>query len=132
MEANTGNRDSIAGCTVDFDHLHIGIEVGVVDQIAIGFAVLTDEHIKRFEQLAAFPALDLLDGISAVGQVFRLSKAILIADEVITLGVLCVIIRACAIEIDGKLCTFLGSLNLRFTVIGVFDDGDIAFLDLLI
>ena len=132
MEANTGNRDSIAGCTVDFDHLHIGIEVGVVDQIAIGFAVLTDEHIKRFEQLAAFPALNLLDGISAVGQVFRLSKAILIADEVITLGVLCVIIRACAIEIDGKLCTFLGSLNLRFTVIGVFDDGDIAFLDLLI
>ena len=31
MEADAGTRDGVAGRAVDLDHLHIGIEVGVVD-----------------------------------------------------------------------------------------------------
>ena len=132
MEADAGSRNGLTGRAVDLDHLYIGVEVGVVDQIAIGFAVLADEHVERLEQLAAFPALDLLDGVSAVGQILRLSKAVLVADQIIALGVLCVVIGACALEIDDKLCAFLGGLDLRLAVIGVLDDGDIAFLDLLV
>lgn len=69
---------------------------------------------------------------SAVGQILRLSKAVLIADQIIALGVLGVVIGTRALEIDGKLCAFLGGLNLRLAVIGVLDDGDIAFLDLFV
>ena len=132
VESNAGSRNGLTSGAVDLDHLHIGVEVGVVDQIAVGFSVLADKHVKGFQKLAAFPALNLLDGVSAVGQILRLSKAVLIADQIIALGVLGVVIGARALEIDGKLCAFLGGLNLRLAVIGVLDDGDIAFLDLFV
>ena len=94
MEADAGSRNGLTGGAVDLDHLHIGVEVGVVDQVTIGFAVLADEHVKGFQKLAAFPALDLLDGVSAVGQILRLSKAVLIADEDIALRFLGIFIAA--------------------------------------
>ncbi len=81
---------------------------------------------------AGLSRIDLLDGISAVGQIFRLSEAVLIADQIIALGVFGAVIGACALEIDSKLCAFLGGLDLRLAVVGVLDDGDIAFLDLFV
>ena len=132
MESDAGSRNGLTSGAVDLDHLHIGVEVGVVDQITIGFAVFADEHVKGFQKLAAFPALDLLDGVSAVGQILRLSKAVLVADQIIALGVFGVVIGACALEIDSELCAFLGGLDLRLAVVGVLDDGDIAFLDLFV
>lgn len=81
--------------------------------IAVGFSILADEHVERFQEFSTFPSLDLLDGVSAVGQILRLSKAVLVTDQVITLGVLGIVIGACALEIDGELCAFLRSLDLR-------------------
>ena len=132
VEADAGSRNGLAGGAVDLDYLHIGEELRIVDQITVSFSILAYEHIERLQQLAAFPALDLLDGVSAVGQILRLSKAVLIADQIIALGVFCVVIGACALEIDSELCAFLGSLDLRLAVVGVLDDGDIAFLNLFV
>ena len=51
-------------------------------------------HFKIVHQLAAFPALGLTDDIGAVGQLLRLCKAVLIADEDIALRFLGIFIAA--------------------------------------
>ena len=81
-----GNGD--AGFRVHLDHLDEALKIVVVDKIAVGLTVLGDIHFKIVHQLTAFPALGLADDISAVGQLLGLCKAILIADENITLGFL--------------------------------------------
>ena len=132
VEADAGSRNGLTGRAVDLDHLYIGVEVGVVDQVAVGFSIFADEHVERLQEFSTFPTLGLLDGVSAVGQILRLSEAVLIADQIIALGVLGIVIGACALEIDGELCAFLRSLDLRLAVIGVLDDSDIAFLNLFV
>ena len=87
-----GNGD--AGFRVHLDHLDEALKIGVVDKVAVGLPVLSDIHFKIVHQLTAFPALGLADDISAVGQLFRLSKAVLIADKNIALGFLGIVIAA--------------------------------------
>ena len=86
--------DGDAGFRVHLDHLDEALKIGVVDKVAVGLTVLGDIHFKIVHQLAAFPALGLADDISAVGQLFRLSKAVLIADENIALGFFGIFIAA--------------------------------------
>ena len=87
-----GNGD--AGFRVHLDHLDEAFKIGVVDEVAVGLAVLGDIHFKVVHQLAAFPALGLADDIGAVGELLRLCKAVLIADENIALGFLGIFIAA--------------------------------------
>ena len=86
--------DGDAGFRVHLDHLDEALKVGVVDEITVGLAVLSDIHFKIVHQLAAFPALGLTDDIGAVGQLLRLCKAVLIADEDIALRFLGIFIAA--------------------------------------
>ena len=86
--------DGDAGFRVHLDHLDEALKVGVVDEITVGLAVLSDIHFKIVHQLAAFPALGLADDIGAVGQLLRLCKAVLIADEDIALRFLGIFIAA--------------------------------------
>ena len=72
-----------------------------------------------------------MDGVDAVRHILGLCKAVFVTGEIITLGSLCAIIGACDFQIHGKLSTIFGSFNLRITVIGVLDDGDVALYDLL-
>ena len=87
-----GNGD--AGFCVHLDHLDEALKIGVVDKVAVGLPVLGDIHFKIVHQLTAFPALGLADDISAVGQLFRLSKSVLITDKNIALGFLGIFIAA--------------------------------------
>ena len=123
--------NGIAGFCVHLDNLNEGLEVGVVDEVAIGLAVLGNEHIKVAHQLTALPAGDLMHGIHAVGQVLALGKAVFIAGQIVPLRILCRLIAACGFQIDGEHCALFGSFDLRITVIRVLDDGDIALLHLL-
>ena len=77
--------DGDAGFRVHLDHLDEALKIGVVDKVAVGLAVPSDIHFKIVHQLAAFPALGLADDIGAVGQLFRLSKAILVTGENVAL-----------------------------------------------
>ena len=123
--------NGIAGFCVHLDNLNEGLEVSVVDEVAIGLAVLGNEHIKVAHQLTALPAGDLMHGIHAVGQVLALGKAVFIAGQIVPLRILCRLIAACGFQIDGEHCALFGSFDLRITVIRVLDDGDIALLHLL-
>ena len=112
--------------------MDIAFKIAVVNQIAVSLGVLCDEHIKIIHQLPAFPAGYLMDGICAVRHILCLCKAVLIADERITLGFLCVRKRACGLEIHFKNCAFFGRFNLCFAIVRMFDNGDIALDDLFV
>ena len=131
LEARTRIGNGIAGLRIHLDDLNEGLEVSVVDEVAIGLAVLGNEHIKVAHQLTALPAGDLMHGIHAVGQVLALGKAVFIAGQIVPLRILCRLIAAGRFQIDGKNRAFFGRFNLCVAVIRVLDDGDIALLHLL-
>ena len=131
LEARTRIGNGIAGLRVHLDDLNERLEVGIVDKVAIGLAVLSNKHIKVAHQLTALPAGELMHGIHAVGQVLTLGKAVFIAGQVVPLCILCRLIAAGRFQIDGEYCTLLGSFDLCIAVIRVLDDGDIALLYLL-
>ena len=131
LEARTRIGNGIAGLRIHLDDLNEGLEVGVVDEVAVGLAVLGNEHIKVAHQLTTLPAGDLMHGVHAVGQVLTLGKAVFIASQVVPLRILCRLIAAGRFQIDGKNRAFFGRFNLCVAVVGVLDDGDIALLHLL-
>ena len=131
LETCTRIGNGIAGLRVHLDDLNEGLEVGVVDEVAVGLAVLGNEHIKVAHQLTALPAGNLMHGIHAVGQILALGKAVFIAGQIVPLRILCRLIAAGRFQINGEYCTLLGSFDLRIAVIRVLDDGDIALLHLL-
>ena len=92
--------------------------------------VLGDIHLEIVHQLPALPAFGLVDDIRSVGQLFRLRKTVLIADENIALGILCRVIVARSFQVDLELCAFLRGFYSCFPIVAVFDDGDVAFDDL--
>ena len=131
LETCTCIGNGIAGFCVHLDNLNEGLEVGVVDEVAIGLAVLGNEHIKVAHQLTTIPAGNLMHSVHAVGQVLTLGKAVFIAGQVVPLCILCRLIAAGRFQIDGKNRAFFGRFNLCVAVIRVLDDGDIALLHLL-
>ena len=131
LKSRTGVRNGLSGFCVllhDFDEAVKGC---IVDKVAISRPVLRDEHIKVGHQLAALPPGHLMDGVNAVRHILGLSKAVFVTGEIITLGSLCAIIGASGFQMHRKLGTIFGCFDLRITVIGVLDDGDIALCDLL-
>ena len=131
LEACTGIRDGLAGFCVLLHDLDEAVKGCIVDKVAISRPILRNEHIKVGHQLAAFPAGNLMDGVDAVRHILGLSKAVFITGEIITLGVLGDLVAACGFQVHSKLCPAFGCFNLRITVIGVLDDGDITLYDLL-
>ena len=131
LEARTRIGNGIAGLRIHLDDLNEGLEVSVVDEVAIGLAVLGNEHIKVAHQLTTLPAGNLMRGVHAVGQVLALGKAVFIAGQIVPLRILCRLIAAGRFQIDGKNRAFFGRFNLCVAVVGVLDDGDIALLHLL-
>ena len=93
----------------------------------LGLAVLSDIHFKIVHQLSAFPAFRLVDNIGSIGQLFGLCKAILVTDENVALRFLCSVIAACRLEINLELRTDFRGFDLGFSVVGMLDDGDVAF-----
>ena len=85
LEPSPRIGDGDAGFRVHLDHLDEAGKIGVVDEVTVGLPVLCNIHLKIVHQLAAFPALGLADDIGAVGQLFRLSKAILVTGENVAL-----------------------------------------------
>ena len=69
--------------------------------------------------------------VDAVGQVFCDRIAVFIADQVVTLGCLSAVIRACGFQENRKLRSGLRRFKLGFAVVRVLDDGDFALDDLL-
>ena len=131
LEARTRIGNGIAGLRIHLDDLNEGLEVSVVDEVAVGLTVLGNEHIKVAHQLTTLPAGNLMHGVHAVGQVLALGKAVFIAGQIVPLRILCLLIAAGRFQINGEYCTLLGSFDLRIAVIRVLDDGDIALLHLL-
>ena len=126
LESSTRIRNGIAGFCVHFDNLNEGLKVGIVDEIAIDFAIRRNQHIEICNQFATFPTGNLVNGIDTVRHFLSLGKTMFITGEVITLGFLSCIIAACRFEIYAELCTLFGGFNLGFTIIGVLDDGNAA------
>ena len=112
--------------------MEIGLEVCVVNEVAIDLAVLTDEHLKGIEQFSAIPALDLLYHVYAVRQVDGFGIAELITGEDISLGGFGGFIAACALEVHLKHGTDFGCFDLGGAVVGMLDDGDLALDDILV
>ena len=112
--------------------MDIAFKISVVHQIAVGLSVFSDEHVKIVHQFSAFPTGYLRDGVNAVGHILCLSKAVFIADQRITLGFLCVCKAACGFEIHFKNSAFFGRFNLRFAIVRMFNNGDVALDDLFI
>ena len=86
LEARPGIGDALAGFCVHLHHLDIAFKGRVVDEVAVGSAVLCNEHIKVGHLLAALPAGYLMHGIDAIGQFLSLCKAIFVTGEIVTLG----------------------------------------------
>ena len=72
-----------------------------------------------------------MDGVDAVRHILGLGKAVFITGEIITLGVLGNLVAACGFQVHGKLSSAFGCFNLRITVIGVLNNGDITLYNLL-
>ena len=125
-------RDGLARSAVGLNYVEIGLEVCVVNEVAIYFAVLADKHLKGIEQLTAFPALDLSYHVYAVRQVDGFGIAELITGEDISLGGFGGFIAACALEVHLKHGTDFGCFDLGGAVISMLDDGDLAFDDILV
>ena len=131
LEARTGVRNSLSGFCVLLHDLDEAVKRCIVDKVAISRPILRNEHIKVGHQLAAFPSGYLMDGVDAVRHILGLGKAVFITGEIITLGVLGNLVAACGFQVHSKLCAAFGRFNLRITVIGVLNDGNIALCDLL-
>ena len=131
LKSRTGVRNGLAGFCVLLHDLDEAVKGCIVDKVAISRPILRDEHIKVGHQLAAFPAGNLMDGVDAVRHILGLGKAVFITGEIITLGILGNLVAASGFQIHRKLGTIFGCFDLRITVIGVLDDGDIALCDLL-
>ena len=131
LEPSPRIGDGDAGFRVHLDHLDEAGKIGVVDEVTVGLPVLCNIHLKIVHQLAAFPALGLADDIGAVGQLLRLSKAVLIADKDIALGFPGVFIAARSFQEHLELRAGFRGFDLGFPVIGMLNDGDVALDDLL-
>ena len=130
LEACAGVRNRLAAFRIGLDDLNKGLEICIVDKIAIGFAVLGNKYIKVRHQLAAFPAGDLMNSVNAVRQILALSKAIFIAHKVVSFCFLGNLKVAGRFQIDCKYCAAFRRLNLCIAIVGVLDNSDIAFLNL--
>ena len=73
-----------------------------------------------------------MDGVDTIRQLFGLCKAVLIANEIITLAVFGGVIAAGRFQIDGELCTGFRGFQLGFAIVCVFDESDTALDGLLI
>lgn len=69
--------------------------------------------------------------ICAVGELFCLSKAVFIGSKAVTLGFLCVIEAACALEEYLELSSAFGSINSCCAVIAVLYESNSALYDVL-
>ena len=130
-EACACQRNDLARFGIHLDDLDIALEIAVVGKVAIGLSVLGDIHIEIGKQLTAVPTLGLMHRVDAVGQVFCGRIAVFITGQIVTLGCLGVVIRACGFQENRKLRSDLRRFKLGFAVVGVFDDSDSALDDLL-
>ncbi len=131
LEACACIWNGVARFRIFLHDLDIAFKVCVVDKIAVGLTVLADKHIKGLHQLTTLPTRGLADGVDTVRHILCLGKAVFITSENISLGFLCGIKAACRLAEYFKGCACFGCFNLRFAVVGVLDNGDIALDDLL-
>ena len=128
-QANDSTAQAVA--VVVLLHAMDAATVQAVQQFAAVYLAITgDDHLKVLCQLAALPAGYLMDGIDAVGQIPGLSKAILIANEMISLVLVGGLIAACGLQVDDEFSTGFQDL-IPVGVFGVLDDLNAAQLDLL-
>ena len=71
-----------------------------------------------------------MNGIYTIRHILCLTEAVFITDNDISLIFFCCVETAGRFEIDFKGSSVFGCLNLSFSVIGMLDDGDIAFHNL--
>ena len=131
LEACACIRNGVARFRIFLHDLDIAFKVCVVDKIAVGLTVLADKHIKGLHQLTPLPTRGLADGVDTVRHILCLGKAVFITSENISLGFLCGIKAACRLAEHFKGCACFGRFNLRFAVVSMLDNGDIALDDLL-
>ncbi len=127
LKSGSSIRNGFAALGVGLHDLDIRLKIGIVDEIAVGRAVLRDIHIKVRHQFAAFPAGYLMHRVDAVGHILGLSKAVLITGQHIALGFLCRVVAACGLEIDCEHRAVFRCFNLCVAVVCVLDDGNIAY-----
>ena len=72
-----------------------------------------------------------MNGIYTIRHILCLTEAVFITDDNISFIFFCCVKAAERFEIDFKGCTVFRCLNLCFSVIGMLDDGDITFHNLL-
>ena len=89
FEACTGIRNVFTAFCVHLNNLDIAFKVCVVNKIAVGLTVLSNEHIKVFHKLTTFPACGLMNGIYAVRHILCLTKTVFITDNHISFIFLC-------------------------------------------
>ena len=82
--------------------------------------------------MSAFPAVGLMDGVSAVRQLFGLCVAFLVTDKGVTDAFVCVIKTPCAFEPELKRGSFFGCFDFGLSLIGVLNDFNIALDNVLI
>ena len=130
-EACACQRNDLARFGVHLDDLDIALKIAIVGKVAIGLPVLGDIHIEIGKQLTAVPALGLMHRVDAVGQVFCDRIAVFVAGQVVTLGCLGAVIRACGFQKHRKFRSGLRRFKLGVAVVRVLNDGDSALDDLL-
>ena len=127
LETDTGGRDNLASFRILFHDFNFSFKGGVVNEVAIGFAIFTDIHIKCRHKLFTFKSFGLLDGVNTIRQpIGSFSKAIRISYEQCSFSFSCVLIRTCTLEEYLKDRIFFGMLNLSRAIVCMFDDGDLA------
>ena len=72
-----------------------------------------------------------MNSVCAVGHILSESIAVFVSNEVITLGILCVVIAACTLDEHLEFRTGFKILHGIIVIIAVLDNGNIALLDIL-
>ena len=82
--------------------------------------------------MSAFPAVGLMDGVGAVGQLLGFCVAFLVTDKGISDAFVCVVITPCAFEKELKRGSFFGRFDFGLPLIRMLNDFNIALNNVLV
>ena len=88
--------------------------------------MLADNHVKVRNELCALIALNLMHGVSTIGQIFGLVESVCIGYQQIAFAVFCGGVRTCGFQIHLKFRADFGCFDLRIAVVVMLDNRDFA------
>ena len=127
LEYGAGIGNVFSGFSIRFYDFQVRLELRVVDEILVSFAVLCDIHHESGHQLPAVPSFRLLHYIFAIRQVLTLGKTVGVTNENIPFIGIGRIVASGRFQIHLKLGALFRHFDLRAATVRMLDNSYISF-----